>query len=152
MITESLIAAGILGFSYLALRRGRGNGNVARTPARPRRDDQASTPRVYTGFPSRDLPEISGSRPGVMLQASRACPSSYFYASSWWPADQAPRLPLPDCKPGCGCKLINVHDRRQSDRRVGRDRRDVIRFDTRPSRRSGVDRRSSVNAPFSGKH
>lgn len=145
---EAIAICATLGLSYYMIRRARLARAAQQEGAQMR---LASSAQVHGKHPARDSALKPRAPVGVMLRSKGApCPSALLYKDHWWPMDQAPTLPMPDCKKGelCTCVLEQTVDRRSRDRRVSRDRRDVIRFDTHPSRRSGVDRRADANSPF----
>ncbi len=62
-------------------------------------------------------------------------------------ASDPPPLPVPDCDIRlCHCRHVFLPEKRAGvDRRSGEDRRQAIRFDTKPNRRTGRDRRLENN-------
>jgi hypothetical protein len=99
--------------------------------------------RIRRGTGSRDksgeLNKLrrSGSFWGVRIQPGK-CTAIRPFAGRRFTFEEAPNLPLPDCKAWrCSCTYIGVPERRRDERRIHNDRRDVVRIDA-----EHVERRS----------
>jgi hypothetical protein len=97
--------------------------------------------RRSTGSPdkSSELNKLrrSGSFWGVMIQPGK-CTAIRPFAGRRFTFEEAPNLPLPDCKAWrCSCTYIGVPEHRRDERRIHNDRRDVVRIDV-----EHIDRRS----------
>jgi hypothetical protein len=79
----------------------------------------------------------SGSFWGVRIQPGK-CPAIRPFAGRRFTFEEAPVLPLPECKAWrCSCTYIGMPERRRDERRIQNDRRDVVRIDA-----EHVERRS----------
>ena len=97
--------------------------------------------RRGTGSPDKsgELNKLrrSGSFWGVRIQPGK-CTAIRPFAGRRFTFEEAPDLPLPDCKAWrCSCTYIGTPERRRDERRIHNDRRDVVRIDV-----EHVDRRS----------
>lgn len=90
-------------------------------------------------------------RPGHMIHPGETgCAAARKIETAWLAGETAPNLPLDDCDhpESCKCRWTRVFDRRQTVRRTDSDRREKIRFEEKPDRRSGVDRRKDSRDPW----
>jgi hypothetical protein len=90
---------------------------------------------IWRGTGSRDksseLKKLrhSGYYWGVRIQPGK-CTAIRHFAGRRFTFEEAPNLPLSGCKAWrCSCTYIGVPDRRREDRRVHKDRRDIVRID-----------------------
>lgn len=79
---------------------------------------------------------------GVRIQPGN-CAAIRHFADRRFTFEEAPLLPLPGCKAWrCSCNYIGMPERRREDRRIHKDRRDVVRRDDEHAeRRSFQERR-----------
>jgi hypothetical protein len=88
---------------------------------------------------------------GVRITASakdQTCPQVRGLLGKEFPLEQKPSLPVKDCPfpQQCGCHYVKLFDRRKSERRSGKERRQAQRFEHgHQDRRSGKDRRKNKN-------
>jgi len=62
-----------------------------------------------------------------------------------YPKKLVPDIPLAGCdRPLCRCHYVAIIERREKTRRLNESRREEIRFEDNPDRRSKLERRSSM--------
>lgn len=116
--------------------------------ARRQPPSQSSTNRH-----ARNVDATPPREPGKMLRpGADACAGAMTLAERWFEGNSGPRLPLKECPLAttCHCQWVRMPDRRAEHRRSGHDRRGSVRFDERPDRRSGFDRRKDMNDSWKG--
>lgn len=130
LVVIVLVIAAVIGL-LLVYRTRRGT-----TAAPGGRVERPAPPSLPTPEPLR--------RVGHMIHPGETgCAAAAKIATAWFPGEVPPALPLDSCEhpESCKCRWTRVLDRRQTLRRSGLDRRDKIRFEDKPDRRSSVDRR-----------
>jgi len=116
----------------------RQRGNIGNRPIRRRASQKG--------------PVASGTQPDnarkesdewVLEIESPGCEAAHALVGQKFTQEEAPKLPLRDCKSGnCTCHYRYLPEQRKYHRRMRSDRREVIRFDKeKPDQRSRKDRR-----------
>ena len=97
--------------------------------------------------------KTSSARVTVSLRVpepKRACEYARRIAGKTYEPEQAPKLPLAGCGViECRCRFEHSAEQRAKARREKDERRDMIRFETKDSRRKNSDRRKT-NTRWSG--
>lgn len=118
---------------------------LMRKPAKPKHVAVPSRQKqVSSRHGELDRMRESGQFWGVEIHQA-GCPAAKAHAGKQYSLDEAPHLPLEGCSaPHCSCMYLGLKEHRVKQRRVGHDRREVLRFeDEKPDRRSHKDRRKT---------
>ena len=140
-----LLIAGVAGGMFYLVKQG--GGKKPQHHTHTLRNPQPAT-KNPPSTQAESLKQIKNDKRywGVEIKTP-GCMEAFKLREEHFPIETAPALPLPDCPAGdCTCTYNGLKEHRGQVRRINKERRTELRFDSEdPDRRSHKDRRRNID-------